>query len=385
MSLKQTLYVLNNFNDISWWKAEVIEEPTSVRIMWGRMTMASAASPPQETLLANQDIPCDSIDAAIAEFHSRVRYQEDRKGYTSTIPTAPPSLPMLAHEYKGNPDFPGYAFQPKLDGVRCILSRDGLLSRKNRLITSCPHLEMYLQRIPEGIKLDGELYIPNTDFNVIESYTLRSTPDPRVSLEIEYHVFDVVDTEAPFEARIEEAHRIVMEMEEAYIYFKTSPNHPYQKNRFFSHKCPFKLVQTTIVPDPANITDEIISDQFQLYLSQKYEGMIVRNLHAPYEINKRSKNLLKMKKFIDSEFEIIDVVAGSEQQGIFVCKTSHGEEFNCSFKGTKQKRQNILRFKENYIGKFLKIEFEGFFPSGIPRCPVGIHYFDLENSDRESS
>jgi len=374
------LYVLNNFNDISWWRASVVN--STVYVSWGRITHANVNTPPQETALATQEIPCDSEESAISEFYSRIRHQKDRKGYTETIPTAPPSLPMLAQEYKGMPEFQGFAFQPKLDGIRCVLSKDGLLSRKNRLITSCPHIELYLQRIPDGIKLDGELYIPNTTFNTIESYVMRNTPD-RACLEIEFHVFDVIDTEAPFEVRIEEANRIVNLLEDAYVYFRTTPDHPYQKLRYFSQKCPFKLVQTIIEPDPTVITDSLIDHHFKYFLSQKYEGMMVRNLQAPYEVNKRSKSLLKMKHFVDSEFEIVDVVAGSEKQGIFVCQTSNGETFRCSFRGTKGKRQNILRYKDNYIGKFLKVEFEGFFPSGVPRCPVGVHYFDKELSDRD--
>jgi ATP-dependent DNA ligase len=346
------------------------------------MTHATAYSPPQETELANQVIECSNAEQAESEFYSRIRYQKERKGYSESIPTAPPSLPMLAQEYKGNPEFPGYAFQPKLDGIRCILSKDGLLSRKNRLITSCPHIELYLNRIPDGIKLDGELYIPNTPFNTIESYVMRTTPD-RVSMEIEFHIFDIMDTEAPFEARIEEANRIVGLLEDAYIYFRTTPDHPYQKLKYFAQKCPFKLVQTIIEPDPTTINDTIIDHHFKYFLSQKYEGMMVRNLHAAYEINKRSKSLLKMKHFIDSEFEIIDVVAGSDQQGIFVCKTTNGEQFRCSFRGTKGKRQNILKYKDNYIGKFLKVEYEGLFPTGVPRCPVGVHYFAKEESDRD--
>jgi ATP-dependent DNA ligase len=380
MSLVRTLYVLNNFNDISWWRATVLS--STVVITWGRMTPGTPYSSPQETAAARQEIPCDSPSAAEAEFYSRVRYQQDRKGYTENIPTAPPSLPMLAQEYKGIPDFPGYAFQPKLDGIRCILSRDGLLSRKNRFISSCPHLELYLPRIPDGIKLDGELYIPNTPFNVIESYVMRNTPDPKVSLEIEFHVFDIIDNEAPFEARIEEAARIVEALEEAYIYYRTTPDHPHQKNRFFSKKCPFSLVATTIVSDPAEVTDTLIQHQFKHYRSLGYEGMMIRNLHAPYEVNKRSRHLLKMKQFIDSEFEIVDVVAGSERQGIFVCATSSGATFRCSFRGTKGKRQNILKYKDTYIGKWLKVEYEGLFENGIPRCPVGIHYFDKDLSDK---
>ncbi len=75
-------------------------------------------------------------NSTIEEYYSRIAYQRDRKGYSVEIPTSRPSLPMLAQEYKKNPEFAQTALQPKLDGIRCIMSNEGLLSRKNRYFTS---------------------------------------------------------------------------------------------------------------------------------------------------------------------------------------------------------------------------------------------------------
>jgi DNA ligase-1 len=371
--MNQTLYVLNNFNDISWWKIEFNVELATNTITWGRRTHHQ---PPQETQHGSQVLENSTIE----EYYSRIAYQRDRKGYSVEIPTSRPSLPMLAQEYKKNPEFAFTALQPKLDGIRCIMSNEGLLSRKNRYFTSCPHLELYIHKLPDGIKLDGELIIPNTPINTIESLVMRGTPDLRLCQEIEYHVFDIVDTEAPFYPRIQEAARIVEEMENFYIKCRTEPNHPYQKLNYFSKKCPFKMVYTVLHGEP--ISDDELKDQFDEFKAQGYEGMMVRNADGPYEINKRSPNLLKMKSFVDSEFEIVDVVEGAGKTGVFVCKASNGSEFKCSFRGTNSKRQQILKYKDNYIGKFLQVEFEGLSEYGIPRCPVGVRYFAKEETDK---
>ncbi len=371
--MQTTLYKLNNFNDVTWWTATV--DNNVLTVTWGRCSKTST-----EVSQHGEQVIEVTPEKAVDEYHSRIRHQKDRKGFTETIPTASPDLPMLAQEYKGNVKFDKVALQPKLDGIRCIMSREGLLSRRNLYFMSCPHIELYISKLPEGIKLDGELIIPNTPLNTIESYVMRSRPDYAVCKEIEYHVFDIIDTEAPFEARVLEAERIVSELEEVYIRWRTDPKSTFKNLPYFSHKCPFKMVHTVLHDTPPG--EEELREQFDTYRAAGYEGMMIRNSNAPYEVNKRSTSLLKMKAFVDNEFLIVDVIPGTNKQGVFVCETSSGKEFKCSFKGTHAKRQQILTYKDTYIGQYLKVEFEGYSEYGVPRCPVGIHYFRKENCDK---
>ena len=69
--------------------------------------------------------------------------------------------PMLAHKY--NPDkfqYPGY-IQPKLDGVRCVFTKDGAFSRTGKQFMNVKHIETALQPVfaqHPSLMLDGELY-----------------------------------------------------------------------------------------------------------------------------------------------------------------------------------------------------------------------------------
>lgn len=70
---------------------------------------------------------------------------------------------MLADKYnpKKHNQFPYYS-QPKLDGVRCLVSKYGMQSRNGKPIVSAPHileaLQPFFDKYPDVI-LDGELVV----------------------------------------------------------------------------------------------------------------------------------------------------------------------------------------------------------------------------------
>ena len=68
--------------------------------------------------------------------------------------------PMLAakwEDYKNKVEYPLYS-QPKLDGIRCIVTKDGMFSRNGKEIISAPHIRKALYKFfkhdPDTI-LDG--------------------------------------------------------------------------------------------------------------------------------------------------------------------------------------------------------------------------------------
>lgn len=370
----QTLYKLNSFNEISWWTISISQNIVTIR--WGNRLPITENNNVQET-------PFPSEELALAKYYSLIREQTDRKGYTTEIVYSKPDLPMLCQEYDEVPKWNSFALQPKLDGIRCIFKNGELFTRKNRRLGSCPHIEMYLNHIPENVKLDGELYIPRTPMNVIESVVMRDRPQvygtPTYSV-VEYHVFDIIDSEVPFRERHEYLKQLLEELGNVYVKWR-DPNHPVNKHPYRSYIFPFKLVPTTIHNQPPS--QEIIDGHFRQCRNDGYEGSIIRNADANYEVDTRSKHILKKKEFYDHEFKIIDVIEGKNKVGVFVCETHSGSDtFNCSFRADSTKRRQILTYRHNYIGKWLRIEHEGINPdSGIPRCPVGIHYYDKKDHE----
>jgi ATP-dependent DNA ligase len=84
------------------------------------------------------------------------------------LPVMPPVQPMLAKSVKGIPDpekFGGLSFEPKWDGFRCIVFRDGdeveLASRNTKPLTRYfPEVVAAVRdQLPERCVLDGEIFV----------------------------------------------------------------------------------------------------------------------------------------------------------------------------------------------------------------------------------
>jgi ATP-dependent DNA ligase len=84
-----------------------------------------------------------------------------------SLPLSPPFKPMLAKLAREIPDGDGWLYEPKWDGFRCIVFRDGgeieLTSRKERPFTRYfPELLDPLRRsLPERCVVDGEIVVPD--------------------------------------------------------------------------------------------------------------------------------------------------------------------------------------------------------------------------------
>jgi|LakMenEpi13Oct10_1017325.scaffolds.fasta_scaffold03047_2 ATP-dependent DNA ligase len=204
---------------------------------------------------------------------------------------------MLADKYdpKKHNKFP-YFSQPKLDGVRCLISKDGMQSRNGKPIVSCPHileaLDPFFQAFPDAV-LDGELYNHELrdNFEKIISLVRKTKPETKDYIEasklVQYHVYDVI-MDGPFVDRL------------AFI------------NRHISHGNSFGNRYYPIVQavKTSNIQDEHdIQMMLGEYLESGYEGQMLRVIDSPYE-GKRSRNLIKHKEFEDDEFEIVSIEEG---------------------------------------------------------------------------
>ena len=224
--------------------------------------------------------------------------------------------PMLAHKY--NPDkadYPAY-IQPKLDGVRCVLTKDGAYSRTGKEFKNVDHLKQALKpffaKNPTAI-LDGELYNHELkdDFEKIISLVRKTKPtqehkDEAAEL-VQYHVYDIASmTIGGYNTRLN------------YL----------QSNLFAGFNTwPIMSVETKVVLD----YDEAVK-QHKKYLKLGYEGSIYRSINGKYK-NTRSWDLMKFKDFEDSEATIVGYEIGKGKRqgtlGKFIMQDDEGIQFGC--------------------------------------------------------
>lgn len=304
---------------------------------------------------ANETTPSQQ---ALAEAWARWQKKLD-KGYNKELTHEKKFFePMLAHEYSKYKDLlftvPTYV-QPKLDGVRAVTGYLTLTSRNGKPIVSCPHL------FTEGPILDGELYASKLsgDFNKIISLTRKSKPtleDLQESKDtIQYWIYDFPEHEGVFSQRYE-----ALQIELA---------KPEYSDAFI------------VVPTYRIESQEQLVELHGRFIEEGYEGTIIRLDLEEYE-NKRSKQLLKYKDFMDAEFKIVDVTPGlgnrAKCAGRLVCELEDGRTFGCSMTGTLAFMKKVLDDRESVIGKMATVKYFQLTPDGVPRFPTLKHIHDYE-------
>lgn len=264
--------------------------------------------------------------------------------------------PMLAHKYKDYEDkiaFPVLS-QPKLEGMRCVIKINGMFSRSGERINSCPFIFSALAPIfklyPDMI-IDGELYSHKykNNFEDLMSFLRKQSPTLEEIGEcqkyVEHHIYDF--------PRLD-----INRGEEVNFYDR------FKIGKRLLSQTPYTKIVSTI--DVNNIKELDLLEES--YLSDGYEGQIVR-LNKPYE-NKRSKNLLKRKRFQDDEYKILSFNEGvgdrSGTAASVTCITKEGKEFNAGVIGNLAYARQLLVDTSN-VGKMVTIVFFNLTSDGIPR------------------
>ena len=248
--------------------------------------------------------------------------------------------PMLANKVDSKRiDFDEPVFiQPKLDGVRCIFTKDGAYSRTGKQFHNLQHIELRLKaffKLNPDVQLDGELYNHDLrdNFEQIISLVRKQKPTDEDRLNaanmIQYHVYDYIVPFIGYEARLKW-------LSENWVLWWSGVIIPVETHR-------------------VNKYEEAVNMHYDGFLKQGYEGSILR-LNGPYE-QKRSYNLQKFKDFSDDEATIVGYEAGKGKFtgliGKFIMQDDIGVEFGCPIgKGYNyDDRRFILNNIHDYIGQ----------------------------------
>lgn len=309
---------------------------------------------------------------AVAEVQSLYDKKLAQGGYNYELSEATDSkyiMPMLASPYKDSLplNFIQQIYsQPKLDGMRCIATKDGLFTRKGKRWVSVPHISMELFEMfrdhPDYI-LDGELYNHDLhdDFDKISSLLRKSKPE-RQHLEesarvVEYHVYDVLN-DAPYSQR----RQFLIELFSQYHFDK------------------IRLLPSELVTN-----QERVDLLYGAYLLANYEGQILR-YEREYVRDGRHKTLMvKRKEFTDQEYQLVDLVegegnfSGCAASAVFMLED--GRTSDAGIKGNKSFLANILNNKATYIGGEVTVRYANLTPSGKPRFAKVIDFHPEKRQD----
>lgn len=259
--------------------------------------------------------------------------------------------PMLAEKYSDYScliTFPIHS-QPKLDGMRCVVSKDGMFSRNGKPILSTPHIYKCLSFIFDkypNLKIDGEIYNHDLkhNFNKIISLAKKTKPKPEdlIASEtfLEYWIYDI----------------------------------SFGDEKLFSERAVFiqknfdGIPKIKITPTFVSINQKELDSIYESFLSEGFEGQMIRK-DSKYE-NKRTKSLIKRKEFIDSEFEIVDIKEGKgNRAGLAstVILKNGNETFDAGVIGNNDYCKSLLANKEKAVGKQATIRYQNLTPDGSPR------------------
>lgn len=358
----QTLFKRDTNGTTRVWWAETDGEGswrTNSGVDGGKITSSGwKAAPPKSRDTAEEQ--------AVFEMEALYRKKVEQGGFALDVADSGKTFPvaMLAQKYDPKKVVGKTVFvQPKLDGIRCLATAEGLTTRNGKAIVAVPHVSEALAALFEtypDLVLDGELYNHDLrdDFNSITSAVRKTKPKPEdfeTARIVEYHVYDVVTGE-DFSGRIG-----VLEQ------------HP----EVFGGT--IRLVETTLLPDgDTGELDRLYSE----YLEAGYEGQMVR-LDGPYE-GKRSKLLMKRKEFLDGEFEIVRIEegignwAGKAKRLVFLLPD--GRECGSGIAGSAERAERLLAEADRYVGSQATIRYFTPTPDGFPRFPVCV---DLHLDGRE--
>lgn len=345
----KVLYDGENYYTVTVYKNKVEgkEQESDLKLIQGKNVGKSNYIPPKEQ--------------AISEINSRFNKKID-SGYVVVGEDKPSYIyPMLAKKFEEKRvKYPCFV-QPKLDGCRAIYfpSERKFRSRKQKQFENLDHLVKDLTDIK--YPLDGELILPQ-EYSFQDTISAIKRKNSKTPL-LEFHVYDIIDESSNYEERLKKIKFLISNLS-----FKAT-----HINR--NDRVKVKVVKTL----KANNLDDIRGFHL-LHKNQGYEGSIIRNNDYPYEENKRSSSLLKLKDVMSDEFKIVDIKYDNRGAVYFVCKKNATNAKNPTFEvcptGSLLYRKNQNFQKE--IGKLATINYYDFTDDFAPKFANVVAIRDYE-------
>jgi len=204
-----------------------------------------------------------------------------------TLPVNPPVVPMLAKLSRDLPRAPGLFYEPKWDGFRCIVFRDGdgveLGSRNEKPLTRYfPELVDALRReIPHRCVLDGEIVIAGAGGLEFDALSQRIHPAEKRIRQL------AESTPASFVA-----FDLLAEGDRSFL------DTPYARRRAALEKA-LKKARPPVHLTPVTDDPDVAADWFSRFEGAGLDGVVVKDGALTYLPDKRAMVKVKHQRTAD--------------------------------------------------------------------------------------
>lgn len=285
--------------------------------------------------------------------------------------------PMKAVKFKK--DLMNYPclLQPKINGLRntyqliANITTDMFSSKEPKLkLLSKEGHEYVLPHISTSIPIsifqsnnisfDGELYVHNEILSNIRRRCPLTNSNGTVSKNslssdpVKLYVYDLSIPDMNQLDRIKYKDELLLQCND--LYFNTNTK------RYEVTKGDTKYSNIINVRSVLVHSDSEVYQYLEAALASYYEGVIVRDLDAEYMFGGRRVNMSKLKKSMEGEFKILDIIKKNEDSSrtyiSFVLQNDTNDKtFECTPEGDETSRVEFLNNKEYYIGKMMSATY----------------------------
>lgn len=333
-----------------------------------------------------------ALTQAIFRAMSRYNNNINKKGYVTKIPKIISPNPTFEELMKREQENPWRVFPQKIHNFRKFAHKiddefyierkmDGIFATfvyhpddfidgffiTKKTIPSCENIKKELSILKNypGLYICGELYIHGSPLQSISGLARKDNDNPKNLLH--YYVFDCFRTDKiqTYEERIKILDKVFENIEGKYI-------HPIERE----------------------ITNkEDYEEIFNSYISEGYEGAVIRNLSGIYKFGLhgqlRSYDVQKLKIRDDAEWECVDFTQGrnGKEAGaiIYICRAGN-KLFNVTPNQPYDERYELFKkmciieenqkthFENNYKGKKYKVNYSILSKDGVPQQPKGLGF-----------
>ena len=254
---------------------------------------------------------------------------------------------------------PLFAF-PKVDGIRCLATTNGLFTKNGHPITTLFHVQSDIFRVlyreykdfdPHSIVLDGELYAYGKSSINELLQAMRCHPlsmdlnDMKTQQKIKYHVSDVYFLESSRKAMpFRERRKHLQEILEPSLMAK------------LRNIIPVKSTKLTKKGQYERLLDK--------YIKHGSDGIIMYHPDGQYEPRRRSTMVWKHLPRHTAWYSVVQVYQNKMGPSCsFVCLTAQNKKFTVYAESPLLKK-----LPHKHIGGYeVKVRFYKLMPSGVPR------------------